>query len=1027
MALYPKNQEPLNDELFRNPTSEYRGTPFWAWNCRMTEEKITRIADALHDMGMGGGHLHCRTGLDTPYMSREFLDLIKDAHRKLTDRGMLTWLYDEDRFPSGAAGGLVTKDDQYRNRFLVFSPDAKRKIDARCRLLAHYQVRLADGWLADYRRMGENEKPENGYQEWFAYLQIEEDNTWYNNQAYVNTLDKKAMQRFLEVTHEVYAKELGDEFDKTIPAIFSDEPQFNRMNCLRYADEKMDLIFPYTDDLEETFVEAYGYSLLDRLPELFWERKEQPVSQVRYHYHDHVTERFVSAFTDTVGKWCEDHHLMLTGHMMEEYSLESQTCAVGDVMRSYRSFQLPGIDMLFDKREFTTAKQAQSASRQFGCPGVLSEIYGVTRWDFDFRGHKLQGDWQAALGVTVRVHHLAWTSMAGEGKRDYPACIGYQSPWYREYPYIEDYFSRLNTFLTRGKAEVKVGVIHPVESYWLYWGSKEKTGAIRREMDRNFENLVKWLIEGLVDFDFIAESLLPGQNRVEDIIDGDGFPVGEMNYEVILVPNCVTLRRSTLERLNAWQEKGGKLIFAGEIPSYIDALLSDEAAVLAEKSRCIPFSEYRILEELEPVRQVEVLTREGEPTKRLVYQMRKEGENRIFFLAQNGRMENPDLPGKEELTLSIKGKWQAEEYQPLDGTHRNREAVYRNGKTVMQLEMYEHDSLLLYLTPCENVEQTAETAALSLKQADRVKILAEGDMEVELSEPNVLVLDLAEYAFDHGEWRHRDDVLRIDNEFRELLGYPLRRDVMAQPWLIQEDGDPEHTLSLRYTIHSMVDVEYTELALENREAKVILNGIPVEMEETGWYTDEDIICRRLGAIHRGDNELIVELPFFKKQNVENMFLLGDFGVYVRGDQAVVTSPVRRLRFGDITVQGLPFYGGNVEYHIPFAMPEDGEIEVQATRFRSPLLKAAVDGGEGKVIAFSPYSAKLACTKGGHVLKLTAFGNRVNTFGMLHDCNDQEIWCGPNQWRTSGASWADEYQIKPTGILKTPEINILTGK
>ena len=31
--LYKKNQaESLSKELFENPTSEYRCTPFWAWN-----------------------------------------------------------------------------------------------------------------------------------------------------------------------------------------------------------------------------------------------------------------------------------------------------------------------------------------------------------------------------------------------------------------------------------------------------------------------------------------------------------------------------------------------------------------------------------------------------------------------------------------------------------------------------------------------------------------------------------------------------------------------------------------------------------------------------------------------------------------------------------------------------------------------------------------------------------------------------------------------------------------------------------
>ncbi len=68
---------------------------------------------------------------------------------------------------------------------------------------------------------------------------------------------------------------------------------------------------------------------------------------------------------------------------------------------------------------------------QYGREAMMSELYGVTDWDFDFRGHKFHGDWQAALGVTLRVPHLSWVSMAGEAKRDYPASINYQVPWYK--------------------------------------------------------------------------------------------------------------------------------------------------------------------------------------------------------------------------------------------------------------------------------------------------------------------------------------------------------------------------------------------------------------------------------------------------------------------------------------------------------------------------------------------------------------------------------------------------------------------
>ena len=152
-----------------------------------------------------------------------------------------------------------------------------------------------------------------------------------------------------------------------------------------------------------------------------------------------------------------------------------------------------------------------------------------------------------------------------------------------------------------------------------------------------------------------------------------------------------------------------------------------------------------------------------------------------------------------------------------------------------------------------------------------------------------------------------------------------------------------------------------------------------------------------------------------------MFLLGDFGVRVKGSRAVLTAPVRTLAFGDITVQGLPFYGGNVEYQIPVQLPADGMLKVEASRFRSPLMKAALDDGEGQPIAFAPYCACLKAGAGSHVLKLTAFGNRINTFGTLHNCNDTEPWPGPNAWRTVGQQWAYEYQIKPTGILQAPVV------
>ncbi|MBO4506258.1 MAG: hypothetical protein J5728_07510, partial [Lachnospiraceae bacterium] len=489
------------------------------------KENIRFLTEVFKDMGMGGAHCHVRTGLTNRYLSDEFMELIEEAHKDFAEKGMLTWLYDEDRWPSGAAGGIVTKDHRFRSRFLVLSsqaPDeeteeiekyvssaAPVKSNERT-LLARYAISFGNGCLASYRMLEDGETAAQGEYIKYAYLEVSGDNPWFNNEAYVNTLDKKAIDEFIKVTHERYFSRLGEYFGKDIPSIFTDEPQFPAKQRLGFAEDTRPVIIPFSDDFEEDFTRRYGHSLLKSLPELFWELPDGKYSVVRYEYHDFVSERFAEAFADNVGDWCKKHNILLTGHMMSEPTLESQTAALGEAMRSYRGFDIPGIDMLCDYREFSTAKQAASAAHQLGAPGIMSELYGVTGYYFDFRGHKLQGDWQAALGVTVRVPHLTWTAMAGEAKRDYPASIGYQSPWYKEYKYIEDYFGRLNTALTRGKPDIRVAVIHPIESYWLLWGNDAQTGDIRKQRDEEFLELINWLLFGFIDFDFISESLLAG-------------------------------------------------------------------------------------------------------------------------------------------------------------------------------------------------------------------------------------------------------------------------------------------------------------------------------------------------------------------------------------------------------------------------------------------------------------------------------------------------------------------------------------
>lgn len=1011
---------PLTAKTFRNPGAEYRGAPFWSWNARLQREQLERQVGVFRQMGMGGFHIHTRTGLATPYLGTEFMDRVRDAVRWAKRDGLKVWLYDEDRWPSGFAGGLVTREPRFRARHLLFTPrpyDGTRQApplisNARAArfengtLLACYALRFEGGRLARIDRLADGQPVPAGSQAWYAYLETAEPSPWWNNQTYVDTLNPEATARFIEVTHERYREAVGEEFGRAIPAIFTDEPQFVHKAVPRRADAQDDLFLPWTDDFAATFARAHGHDLLDRLPEVFWERADGAPSVVRYRYHDHLAERFAAGYADVLGRWCTRHGLMLTGHMMEEPTLHSQTSALGEAMRSYRSFHLPGIDMLCDRMEYTTAKQAASAARQYGRPGVLSELYGVTNWDFDFRGHKAQGDWQAALGVTLRVHHLAWVSMAGEAKRDYPASIFEQSPWWPEYPLVEDHFARLNTALTRGAAVARVGVIHPIESYWLCFGPNDQTDAARGAREAAFGDLTRWLLHGLIDFDFVAESLLP------ELCPGPaGAPlaVGAARYDVIVVPHLNTVRASTLARLEQFADAGGTLLFLGPAPQLVDACPSPRAAALAARAARADFTREALLDRLAPWRDVAVELDDGRAADSLLYHLRAEGDDRFVFFCSTDRVQ-----AQPSTQIKLRGEWRVTQLDTLHGELSDWGARYADGWTWLTWTFEPHGHLLLHLTPGRR-----ETPAGQVGEGPPLEVgRLHGPVPVTLSEPNVLLLDRPEGQLDGEAWSVPQDVLKLDTALRQRLGWPLRMDALAQPWSAPTAPACHHTLRLRFCFTVDARVECPSLALEDAETVDIeLDGQRLARRITGWWVDEALHTVPLPTLDVGEHVLVVTLPYGPSSNPEACYLLGDFGVEVRGVEARVVAPVRTLHFGDWTHQGLPFYGGNVTYHCPLPAGGVGRA-LHVPHFRSPLLRAR-SGGWSEALAFAPYRVRLP--DDARTLDLTAYGSRVNTFGALHNADATVRWFGPDAWRSEGEAWSDEYLLKPQGVLTAPRI------
>ena len=214
-------------ENFKNPTAQYRGLPFWSWNCKITKELIDEQLPIFKEMGFGGVVIHPREGLDTEYLGDEFMSLVKYTVDRCKEMELICWLYDDDRFPSGAADGLVTKNPRFRARQLRLTKTRLTNLCAsreefenelaggnmpRGYYLTAYDIEIKNKHLTHYRRLSTEDEIRVAGNAYFAYLEMAEESPWFQGQTYVDTMNPEAIDEFIAVTHERYKSALGADF-----------------------------------------------------------------------------------------------------------------------------------------------------------------------------------------------------------------------------------------------------------------------------------------------------------------------------------------------------------------------------------------------------------------------------------------------------------------------------------------------------------------------------------------------------------------------------------------------------------------------------------------------------------------------------------------------------------------------------------------------------------------------------------------------------------------------------------------------
>ncbi|MDF2804038.1 MAG: hypothetical protein K0S61_3941 [Anaerocolumna sp.] len=990
---------------FKNPPNDFRPIPFWSWNDKLEKEELSYQIEEMKKAGVGGYFMHARSGLKVDYLSEEWFDCIETGLNKGKETGLNVWVYDEEGWPSGFAGGIVTAlSPDYHAKFMTLeSYKTTREIDKDV-MIALYVYNKED---LSFKRI--DFKKEYECVETEEILAVKR----HVNPFYIDTMNKRAVEAFLTSTHEVYYEKYGEDFGTFMKGFFTDEP---RLACNHFGE------LAWSDDLPGEFIKKYGYDIKDVIPSLYYKLENYELH--RYHFWCLVNEMFVKSYMKTIYDWCEVHNCQLTGHIMMEESIFSQMTSTAGVMPFYEYMHVPGIDWL--RRPISSpviGKQVGSAACQLGKKKVLTESFALCGWNVSFEELKWIAEWQFVNGVNQICQHLEAYTIKGVRKRDYPPSLFLQQTWWEEYRQFNDYLGRLCVALSDGTQTADVLLIHPMRSGFLTYDGTRTDEIIK--LDNEFTKACESLSGNHISYHLGDETIISNHASV----NGDVFVVGEVSYKTVILPHMHGIDQVTLKLLLEFINNGGTVISVGRFPTFTDGNM-ENLKLLEEKSLHKQVSETReILRKANSVA-LSIQDKSGE-INGISYQQRENQYGTLLFMVNH----NQDQTYKANVTVIGQ---KVKVTRLIAETGEVEDVVYnqKNADTVFELHFEPMRSYLIQLEKDEDGTGLSKEANLSKEteksyDSDDAQYIYPGnEWTIEDMDLNSMTLDYCSYRIDGGELEGPIPVIKLQNLLLEL----------------QRSCDVEMIFHFNIDFKLDQNKEFYTVIEDAAIYDIIVNQKAISSKPCGYWKDKSFHKVDIrAALVSGTNEIVLRTNFKQPQKVyevlfgenvyeteknkitydieiESIYLLGDFGVVsnsafkeidknalvTEGDFTLVEQP-KSFSHNEFTTGGLPFFAGQlkISQNMHMAKKPEERIVLNLQGQNAPLIKIYVNGKLVKNSIWAPYPVDITeyAVDGDNKIMMHIFASNRNLLGPHHHIDGECYNVGPESF-TGKWSWVE---------------------
>ncbi|MCQ2429181.1 MAG: hypothetical protein MJ192_02510 [Clostridia bacterium] len=559
---------------------------------RERRASITRYLNMLKRKGFGGIVTNVSTAHEYLENEREW-KLFAFTADECERLGMRMWIYDENGYPSGSAGGITLRDDPELEALAVVvvketvAPGETKTIPLPRGHMRFLYAGLypcgADGQPLpdaegrciplpgpDFRNETEavtltNTSDAPAVLCAFVEKRLYEGTHCIHNvfmaQRYIDVTNRDAVAAFIRNTYEKYFEAVpghmtaGAGAQTPVPgkieAFFTDEPSF--MGCYINAglwpgrtrdpyDTEIPLypVLSYGRDVENQFAARYGYDLRSELVSVFLGDSDH-ARAVRSDYYALMSDLYEDSFFAQLGDWCGRHDISFSGHILLEDDIRHHTIFEGDYFRLLRHMHTPGIDMLQSLprvlREYAfTPKLVSSVAHAYSRPHVMSEVSAHAQG-----GHVTHDQMYASLCAQYAMGVDTFTYYYGTEFMDDATYTAYNGA-----------LGRIDRIMA-GRHLSNVLLYYPIETFRQYHKpSDAQYGSYTAEENAckaGVDAVMDALLDRQCDFDFVGFDVLSRCAVKDGLLTTPG---GETVQALVLPPMSVTPQMQALfDRLSA--------------------------------------------------------------------------------------------------------------------------------------------------------------------------------------------------------------------------------------------------------------------------------------------------------------------------------------------------------------------------------------------------------------------------------------------------------------------------------------------